>query len=69
MATAGSGDVLSGIISSLLSQGNSGSEAAINGVYIHSLSGDISAKEKTIYSLVASDLIKNIPKTIKYVIN
>lgn len=69
MATAGSGDVLSGIISSLLSQGNRGIESAINGVYIHSLSGDISAKEKTIYSLVASDLIKNIPKAIKYVIN
>lgn len=69
MATAGSGDVLSGIITSFLSQRNNALDAAINGVYIHSLAGDISAKKKTVYGLVASDIIKNLPNAIKNVLN
>ena len=59
MATAGSGDVLTGIILSLLSQGYSAENAAMAGVFIHGLAGDI-AEEKTGYeALIASDIINN----------
>ncbi|MDA0986838.1 MAG: NAD(P)H-hydrate dehydratase [Bacteroidetes bacterium] len=67
MATAGSGDVLSGIIAAFLSQGSKPINAAINGVYVHSLSGDISSKQKSVYGVIASDLIKNLPEAIKNV--
>ncbi len=60
MATGGSGDVLTGIIVSLLAQGYSPKDASIIGVYIHGLSGDIAVKEKGEEALIASDLIKNI---------
>lgn len=60
MATGGSGDVLTGIILGLLSQGYSSKHAAILGVYIHGAAGDEYAKTKGQYSLIASDLIDNI---------
>jgi ADP-dependent NAD(P)H-hydrate dehydratase / NAD(P)H-hydrate epimerase len=56
MATGGSGDVLTGIITSLLAQGYSSFEASVLGVYIHGLSGDIAAKKISEESLIASDL-------------
>jgi ADP-dependent NAD(P)H-hydrate dehydratase / NAD(P)H-hydrate epimerase len=65
MSTAGSGDVLAGIISSLLSQGNSGEQSAINGVYIHGAAGDHSAKKMGIQGMIASDLIEEIPIIMK----
>ena len=65
MATAGSGDVLTGIISALLGQGLSGFSAAKTGAYLHGLAGDIAAKEKTQAALIASDIIENIPVAIK----
>ena len=65
MATAGSGDVLTGIISALLGQGLDGWTAAKSGVYLHGLAGDIAAKEKTQAALIASDIIENIPVAIK----
>lgn len=61
MATAGSGDVLTGIILSLLTQGYEPFDAAKLGVYIHGLSGDIAAKKLSEYSLIASDIVDNIP--------
>jgi len=61
MATAGSGDVLSGILAALLSMGVKSKEAAILGVYMHDLCGELAAKEKSSYSVMASDLIKQIP--------
>ena len=61
MATAGSGDVLSGIIASFLSQGLSPGDAAILGVYVHALAGESAAFEKTSYCMVASDLIEHLP--------
>lgn len=65
MATAGSGDVLTGMILSLLAQGYKPSEAAIAAVYIHGMAGDI-ASEKTGYeSLIASDIIENIGNSFK----
>ncbi len=57
MATAGSGDVLTGIILSLLAQGYSAKDASIVGVYIHGLSADIAVKQKSKQALIASDII------------
>lgn len=60
MATAGSGDVLTGILTGLLAQGYSSDEAAILGVYLHGLAGDFAAKEFSIEAMVAGDIIENI---------
>jgi hydroxyethylthiazole kinase-like uncharacterized protein yjeF len=57
MATGGTGDVLTGILTGLLAQGYSSENAAIIGVYLHGLSGDLAACEKGMNSLIASDLI------------
>lgn len=61
MATAGSGDVLTGIIVALLAQGYSQREAAILGVFLHALAGDYAQKEKGSHSLIASDIIDALP--------
>lgn len=58
MATAGSGDVLSGIIVALLAQAYLPFEAAILGVYLHGLAGDLAAEELGQASLIAGDLVK-----------
>ena len=68
MATAGSGDVLSGIIVSMLGQGYSLSESAVLGVYIHSVAGRFALEEFGEYSLVAPDIIDMISKSIKYIL-
>lgn len=60
MATAGSGDVLTGIILGLLAQKYSPEEAALMGVYIHGLSGDLAAKKLGQNALIAGDLIENL---------
>ncbi|MDD5594798.1 MAG: NAD(P)H-hydrate dehydratase [Candidatus Omnitrophica bacterium] len=65
MATAGSGDVLSGIIAAFLGQGLDEFNAAKYAVYLHGLAGDLAAKEKTQISLIASDIIDKIPQAIK----
>lgn len=62
MATAGSGDVLTGIVSSLLGQGLSPLEASISGVFLHGLSGDIAASKKGYHSLIATDIIEHLPE-------
>jgi len=67
MATAGSGDVLTGMIMSLLAQGYKPSEAAIGAVYIHGLAGDIAAEETGYESLIASDIIYNIGNAFKQI--
>ncbi len=68
MATGGSGDVLSGIITSLMAQGMDCFEAAKLGVYIHGLAGDEAALKKTKYSMVAEDIVENISAVLsKYV--
>ena len=61
MATAGSGDVLTGILASLLGQGYSAEKAAILGVYLHGLAGDIANLEEGDEGLIASNLINQIP--------
>ena len=62
MATAGSGDVLTGIILGLLAQNYSPEDAALLGVYLHGLAGDLAATENGEYSLVAGDIIKHLGK-------
>jgi NAD(P)H-hydrate epimerase len=58
MATAGSGDVLTGLLASLLSQGLTCHQAALLGVYLHGLAGEWAAKERgTSYGMMATDLI------------
>ena len=65
MATGGSGDVLTGIITGLLTQGYKAKEAAIVGVYIHGLAGDLAAKDLEHESLIAGDLINYLGKAFK----
>lgn len=61
MATAGSGDVLSGIIGSMLAQGMTADLAAPLGVYLHGLAGDKAAKATGERALIATDLIEALP--------
>ena len=63
MATAGSGDVLTGIITGLLTQGYEPKTAAISGVYLHGLAGDLAAKRVGQEALLASDIIDNLGNT------
>ena len=72
MATAGSGDVLTGIILGLLAQSYSPLNASLAGVFLHGLAGDIAANEKSQESLIASDIIENLGcafKKINYFCN
>jgi len=65
MATAGSGDVLTGMIAAFLGQGLNQFEASKYAVYLHGLAGDLAAKEKTQIGMIASDIIDKIPEAIK----
>ncbi len=62
MATAGSGDVLTGIITALLARGYNRATACALGMYLHGLAGDLAAKEVGKESLVAGDIIRFLPK-------
>ncbi len=65
MATAGSGDVLTGIITGLLGQGYEPWKSAILAVYLHGLAGDISKEILGVEeSIIASDIVDNLPKAI-----
>lgn len=65
MATAGTGDVLTGMIAALLAQGLKGREAAALGVYLHGTCGEIVAAKQTSYDLIASDLIEVLPEAFQ----
>jgi hydroxyethylthiazole kinase-like uncharacterized protein yjeF len=67
MATAGTGDVLTGMISALLAQKLPSRDAALLGVYLHGLTGDITAQKKGEHSLIASDIINAIPAVFRSV--
>jgi ADP-dependent NAD(P)H-hydrate dehydratase / NAD(P)H-hydrate epimerase len=60
MATGGSGDILLGILTSLLAQGYDSKDAAVFGVYLHGLAGDIAAAEMSPEALMASDIIESL---------
>ncbi|MDR1612134.1 MAG: NAD(P)H-hydrate dehydratase [Planctomycetota bacterium] len=61
MATAGSGDVLCGVIAALVGQGLKPGAAARLGVHLHGLAGDIALAEKGVHGLIASDMIERLP--------
>lgn len=69
MATAGSGDVLTGIITSLAGQGIAAEDAAKAGVFVHGLSGDLAVDKIGEYGLMASDIADYVPYAIKEVID
>ena len=62
MATGGSGDVLTGILTALLAQGYNANHAAYLGVYLHGLAGDLAAKNFGEDALIASDIINYLGK-------
>lgn len=65
MATAGSGDVLTGIITGLLARGYKRADACIVGMYLHGLAGDIAAREVGQESLIAGDIIRCLPQAFR----
>jgi len=65
MATAGSGDVLTGIITGLLAQSYTSEEAAMIGVFVHGLAGDLAAKKHSEESMIAGDIIEFLGKAFK----
>jgi NAD(P)H-hydrate epimerase len=67
MATAGSGDVLSGIITGLLAQEYSPLNAALIGTFLHGLAGDLAADKNSPESLISSDLIQQLGKAFKQI--
>ena len=67
LATAGSGDVLTGIITSLLAQSYNPIDAAILGVYLHGLTADIAAPIMSYQSFIASDIIETIGKSYLHI--
>ena len=65
MAVGGSGDVLAGIIVSLLGQGIAPLEAAACGAWIHGAAGDLCARELRQYGMLPSDMVQNLPRLLK----
>ena len=65
MATGGTGDVLTGMVSSFIAQGMNPTDGGILGVYMHGLAGDIAADKKGEHSLIASDIIDFLPEAFK----
>ena len=67
MATAGSGDVLTGIIAALLARGISVNLACALGVFIHGLAGDVAANKYGKTSMMATDIVNQLPKIFKQI--
>lgn len=69
MATAGSGDVLTGLLASLLAQKLNSRDAAILGVYLHGLAGEAAARERASRGVIASDLIAHFATAYLQLVN
>lgn len=69
MATAGAGDVLTGVIAAFMSQGYQPEYAATIGVFVHGLAGDMAADEVGEYGMVASDISDRLGRAIKAIID
>ena len=67
MATAGTGDVLTGMMVGLLAQGLASWEAACTATYLHGMAGDLAAASKGQAGMIASDLVEQIPYALKHV--
>ncbi|MET0463586.1 MAG: NAD(P)H-hydrate dehydratase [Chitinophagaceae bacterium] len=65
MATGGSGDVLTGILTGLLAQGYPGAQAAILGVYLHGLAGDLAAEKLSMEAMIAGDITRFLGEAYK----
>jgi len=65
MATAGSGDTLTGMITSLMAQGYSPEDAAVTGAFLHGLAGDIAVKRGSMEALMAGDIVKKIGRAYR----
>ena len=65
LATAGTGDVLTGMISGFYSQAHDPRDACILGVFLHGLAADTITEDTVGHSLIASDIIKKIPTTLR----
>jgi hydroxyethylthiazole kinase-like uncharacterized protein yjeF len=68
LATAGSGDVLTGIITGLLAQNYSAIDSCLLGVYIHGLTSDLALNEHVYETFTASDIIKYLPNAINFIL-
>lgn len=68
MATGGSGDVLTGIIAGLIAQGLSPTQAAISGAYLHGQAGDHYAENESQTTLIAGDLLRCLPDSMKRIL-
>lgn len=69
MATAGSGDVLTGVIAAFMAQGYRPEHAASVGVYVHGMAGDIAAEEKGEFGMTAGDIADNVGRAIMRILN
>ena len=69
MASGGMGDVLTGAIGGFLAQGLSALDAAICGVYLHGIAGDLAAEDLGVAGLLASDLLPRLPMAIREVVS
>jgi len=67
MATGGTGDVLTGLVTSMIAQGYSSLDATLIGVFIHGLAGDIALQTSSVESLIAGDLIDNFGSAFRQV--
>jgi NAD(P)H-hydrate epimerase len=68
MATAGAGDVLTGVILSLLAQGYKPEDAAIAGTFLHGMAGDIAVSNHGSETLIASDIVEQLGRSLKYIL-
>ncbi len=69
MAAGGTGDVLSGVIASLMGQGLEPFEAAVLGVFLHGFAGDLACRDKSMYGMTAGDLAEMIPTAFQILNN